>query len=92
MLQNQYTYKYLAQTPTSGYSDSYGSDNYGTSAYSCASTDQVCLAGGPSAPNTGFYASTNPVLLGSLFITIAIVIAVVVYAILSKTKRSKGAK
>lgn len=90
MLKNQYTYKYLAQAP--GDSNTYGADNYGVSAYSCESTDQICLAGGPSAPNTGFMASSSPILLGGIFVTTALVIAVVVYAILLKIKRSKTVK
>ena len=91
MLQNQYTYKYLAQTPPSTL-DAYGGDVYGASTYSCASTDQICQTGGPGAPNTGFLAASNPVLLGGIFITAALIVVVVVYAIFSKTKRNKAAK
>ena len=89
MLQNQYTYKYIAQIPATGNPDAYGSNAYGAKQYSCASTDQICISGGPSAPNTGFLATSNPVLLGGIFITAALVVAVIVYAIISKTKRSK---
>ena len=92
MLQNQYTYKYIAQAPGSGNPNAYGTDNYGANAYSCAETDQLCISGGPAAPNTGFMASSKPVLLGGIFITAALVVAVVVYVILSKTKRTKAAK
>jgi len=92
LLENQYTYKYLAQAAGSGNPGGYGTDSYGASQYSCVDTDQVCLAGGPSAPNTGFLASSNPVFLGGIFITAALIVAVVVYAVLSRTKRSKAAK
>ena len=90
LLQNQYTYKYLAQA--SGDPGVYGSDTYGSNAYSCAQTDQLCTTGGPSAPNTGFLATSNPVMLGGIFITAALVVAVVVYAIIAKTKRAKAVK
>lgn len=90
MLQNQYTYKYLAQAP--GNPNAYGADNYGANEYSCAETDQVCLTGGPTAPNTGFLASSNPVMLSGVFIGAALVVAVVVYFALSKMKKSKAVK
>jgi hypothetical protein len=91
LLQNQYTYKYIAQAPT-GNPDVYGADNYGANAYSCAQTDQVCLAGGPSAPNTGLMSSSNPVFMGGIFITAVLVVAVVAYAIFAKVKRTKAGK
>jgi hypothetical protein len=91
LLQNQYTYKYIAQTPT-GNPDVYGSDAYGSSAYSCAATDQVCLTGGPTAPNTGFASSSNPVFMGGIFITAILVVAVIAYAIFAKVKRVKAGK
>jgi hypothetical protein len=90
LLQNQYTYKYIAQTPRSA--DTYGSDAYSANEYSCASNDQICLTGGPGAPNTGFLVSSNPVLMGGIFITAALVITVVVYAILRKVKQPKVTK
>ena len=90
MLQNQYTYKYLAQVP--GDSGAYGTESYGTSEYSCAATDQVCVTGGPGAPNTGFLATSNPVVLGSVFVAAALIVAIIVYAIFSKIKRSKAVK
>jgi hypothetical protein len=92
LLQNQYTYKYIAQVPGSGSPSSYGIETYGGGQYSCSSTDQICITGGPGAPNTGFLATSNPVMLGGIFITAALVIAVVVYAIFSKTKRNKAVK
>lgn len=91
MLQNQYTYKYIAQA-TSGDPGVYGTDAYGSSAYSCAETDQLCLTGGPGAPNTGFMSSANPVFLGGIFITAALVVAVIVYAVFTKVKRAKAVK
>ncbi|MDB5162496.1 MAG: hypothetical protein JWN28_103 [Candidatus Saccharibacteria bacterium] len=87
MFQNQYTYKYIAQAPTA-----YGSDAYGSGTYSCASTDAICLAGIPGAPNTGFLVSSNPVFMGGIFITAALVITVIVYAIIRKVKQPKAAK
>jgi len=92
LLQNQYTYTYIAQVPATGNPNVYGADNYGVNQYSCAETDQICTTGGPAAPNTGFLASSNPVILGGIFLTAALVVAVVVYAILSKTKRTKAVK
>jgi hypothetical protein len=89
LLQNQYTYKYIAQSRST---DTYGSDAYGAQEYSCANNDQICLAGGPGAPNTGFLVSSNPVLVGGIFITAALVITVVVYAILRKVKQPKAGK
>jgi len=91
LFQNQYTYKYIAQAPT-GNPSVYGADNYGGGAYSCAQTDQVCLTGGPGVPNTGLLASSNPVFLGGIFITAALVVAVIVYAVFTKFKHSKAAK
>lgn len=92
LLQNQYTYKYVAQVPGSGSTSGYGTDTYNGGQYSCSSTDQVCLTGGPSAPNTGFLATSSPVMLGGIFITAALVVAVVVYAIFSKSKKNKTVK
>jgi hypothetical protein len=87
LLGTEYTYKYIAQS-----SGAYGSDVYGAGTYSCASNDTVCQAGGPGAPNTGFLASSNPVLIGGVFITVALVVTVVVYAIIRKVNRSKAQK
>lgn len=81
---NTYTYKYIAQTP-----DVYGATTYGDQAYSCNNSDPICLAGGPSAPNTGFVA-TNPFVVGGMFVTVALVVTVIVYAILKKVKRTKA--
>ena len=92
LLENQYTYKYVAQAPTVISPDAYGTDVYGANSYSCASTDAVCLAGGPTAPNTGFMASSNPVFMGGIFITAVLVVAVVVYALFAKAKKVKAAK
>jgi hypothetical protein len=92
LLQNQYTYKYLAQAPTTGNPGVYGSDTYGNNAYSCAEMDQLCVTGGPGAPNTGFLTTANPVFLGGIFITAALVVAVIVYAVFAKAKRAKAAK
>ena len=92
MLQNQYTYKYIAQAPTTGNPGVYGSDTYGGDAYSCAQTDQLCTSGGPGAPNTGFMSSSNPVFLGGIFITAALVVAVVIYAVFAKAKKAKAVK
>ena len=90
MSQNQNSYTYIAQIPEIGNPNPYSSDAYGANTYSCASTDQVCTTGVPSAPNTGFMASSNPVLLGGIFITAALVVVVVVYAILAKSKQNKA--
>ncbi len=87
MLQNQYTYKYIAQS-----ADAYGADAYGANGYSCADNDAICQTGGPGAPNTGFLVSSNPVLVGGIFVTAALVITVVVYAILRKVKQPKASK
>ena len=92
LLENQYTYKYIAQAPTVISTDAYGSDAYGANSYSCASTDAVCLAGGPTAPNTGLMASSNPVFMGGIFITAVLVVAVIAYALLTKAKHAKAGK
>jgi len=86
LLENQYTYKYIAQA--TGNPNAYGTDSYGANEYSCAAEDQLCLTGGPSAPNTGFFASSNPVMLSGVFIGAAIVVAVIVYAVLRKIKKT----
>jgi len=90
LLENQYTYKYIAQAPNQA--DAYGANTYGANTYSCASTDAVCLAGGPTAPNTGLMGSSNPVFMGGIFITAVLVVAVVTYAIFAKVKKAKAAK
>lgn len=59
LLQNQYTYIYIAQVPGSGSPNAYGTDTYSGSQYSCSSTNQICLAGGPGAPNTGFFSKVK---------------------------------
>ncbi len=87
MLGSEYTYKYTAQA-----AGTYGSDIYGAQTYSCAAGDTVCLAGGPGAPNTGFLASSNPALVGGIFVTVALVVTVVVYAIVRKMNRAKAQK
>lgn len=87
MLGSEYTYTYVAQS-----AGTYGSDVYGTQTYSCASNDTVCQAGGPGAPNTGFVASSNPVLVGGIFIAAALVVTVVTYAIIRKVNRAKAQK
>jgi hypothetical protein len=92
LLQNQYTYKYIAQAPTSGAPEVYGSDVYGANSYSCAANDQICLAGVPGAPNTGFLVSSNPVFMGGVFITAILVITVIAYAIIRKVKQPKAQK
>ena len=87
MLGSEYTYKYIAQS-----AGAYGSSTYGTQTYSCATGDAVCLAGGPGAPNTGFVASSNPVLVGGVFVAVALIVTVVVYAIIRKVNRAKAQK
>ena len=89
MFEAQYTYKYIAQSRSS---DTYGSNSYGSDEYSCADNDQICLTGGPGAPNTGFLATSNPVLIGGIFITAALVVTVIAYAIIRKVKSTKAAK
>ena len=92
MLQNQYTYKYLAQAPTQD-SGAYGTDAYGSDSYSCTSpTAAACTTSAPGAPNTGFLQSANPVFLGGMFITAALIVTVIVYAILRKVKQPKATR
>jgi hypothetical protein len=92
LLQNQYTYKYLAQAPIQD-SGAYGTDAYGSDTYSCTTpTDVRCTTTAPSAPNTGFLQSANPVYIGGIFITAALIVTVIVYAILRKVKQPKAAK
>lgn len=92
MLNTQYTYKYIAQATGVGSSDAYGSDLYGAQAYSCANNETICQTGGPAAPNTGFFTTSNPVFIGGVFITAALVLTVVAYAILRKVKQPKASK
>ena len=92
MLEAQYTYKYIAQATVDGSPSAYGTDAYGSQAYSCSNADTVCLSGGPGAPNTGFLANSNPVLIGGIFVTAALVITVIAYAILRKVHRTKVQK
>jgi hypothetical protein len=87
LLGSEYTYKYIAQA-----AGTYGSDIYGAQPYSCAANDTVCQAGGPGAPNTGFLASSNPVLVGGIFVTVALIVTVVVYAVIRKVNRAKAQK
>jgi hypothetical protein len=92
LLQNQYTYKYIAQAPVQD-SGVYGSDAYGSDTYSCtAPTAAECTTSAPGAPNTGFLQTANPVFLGGMFITAALVVTVIVYAILRKVKQPKAVK
>lgn len=83
----EYTYKYVAQS-----SGAYGTDAYNEQTYSCSSSDTLCQSGGPGAPNTGFLASSNPMLIGGVFITVALVVTVAVYVIMKKVNRSKVQK
>ena len=92
MLEAQYTYKYVAQGTEFGSPSPYITDAYGSQAYSCAGDQALCIAGGPDAPNTGFLATANPILIGGIFITAALVITVIAYAILRKVKQTKAQK
>lgn len=87
MLGSEYTYKYVAQS-----AGTYGTSTYGSQTYSCAANDAVCQAGGPGAPNTGFLASSNPVLVGGIFVAVALVVTAVVYVIIRKVNRAKAQK
>ena len=69
-------YMRFSQSSTSGY----GSSSYGGSAYGCAGTDCVTTSAAPGAPNTGFgifpdLASASPLVLASLGIMFAVVVA-----------------
>jgi len=90
LLENQYTYKYVAQAPNQA--DAYGANAYGANSFSCASTDAVCLAGGPTAPNTGLMASSNPVFMGGIFITAVLIVAIIAYGLFTKAKHAKAGK
>ena len=92
MLETQYTYKYLAQATEYGSPGAYGSDAYGEQAYSCADNDVVCQTEAPGAPNTGFLATSNPVMMGGIVITVALVVTVIAYAVIRKVKSSKAVK
>jgi hypothetical protein len=78
-------YSYLAQVE-------YGGGDYNSSTYSCSDAqDTTCTT--ESAPNTGFFASTDAVFAtvgGALLIAIGIVGIVMV--VISRTKRRKQSK
>jgi hypothetical protein len=92
LLEQTYTYKYLAQATELGSPDAYGSDAYGQNAYSCAASDLVCQTEAPGAPNTGFLATSNPVVMGGIVVTVALVVTIVAYAIIRKVKHTKAVK
>lgn len=66
----------------------YGSDNYGTSTYSCNDGDVACQT--TQAPNTGIFTPENtPILVGG-FVGVALVTTIITYAILRKIKKNKS--
>ena len=85
-------YMRFSQTNTSDYS----SNAYGSGTYGCTGTDCITTTATPGAPNTGFgifpdLASASPLVLASLGIMFAVVVAgsaLLVKKIMRKRKQS----